>query len=465
MRFTISNLGPIKSAEISPGELTVICGKNNTGKTYISYTLFGILDYIKTCVPFPIENTLVEELINYGVINIPISLSKDSVDNFLKNCLFSHRNLLPVLFSAQPSHFRNSNIDIALSKEDFSLPITVNASFRIGKNLTLNFNKEKTDSFIRATLFIEEDFKNKNPQVKQLLTRVIGDFLKKIFFAKAFPEITFASAERTGVLMFRDELTPDRGKDINEVFNTEYDDLDIALEDITRNMYPLPVVSNISFMKSLRNISQKTSSLSKKFPDLIGIFKSIVGGGFSVDETGVYYLPKENAKIKLAMEESSSSVRSLVLLSFWIHHIAKKGEMIMIDEPEMNLHPSSQRILARWIVMLVNAGIRVMVTTHSDYFIKELNILIMLNARKRHSYIKDLMKEENILSSMLLSPQKLKVYIATRETKVTKDGNNILSQTTIAEAPIDNDYGVSVSSFDDTIREMNKIQEAILFNG
>lgn len=89
----------------------------------------------------------------------------------------------------------------------------------------------------------------------------------------------------------------------------------------------------------------------------------------------------------------------------------------------------------------------------------------MLNARKRHSYIKDLMKEENILSSMLLSPQKLKVYIATRETKVTKDGNNILSQTTIAEAPIDNDYGVSVSSFDDTIREMNKIQEAILFNG
>lgn len=465
MRFAISNLGPIKSAEISPGELTVICGKNNTGKTYISYTFFGILDFIKTCVPIPVENTLIEELINHGIANIPLSLSKDIVDKFLNICLSSHRQILPVLFSAQPSHFQNSNIGIELSQEDLSFPITVNAAFRVGKNLTLSFNKEKTDNFIRATLFIEEDFKNKNPQVKQLLAKVIGEFLKKIFFAKAIPEITFASAERTGVLMFRDELTPDRGKDINEIFNTKYDNLDIALEDITRNMYPLPVVSNIAFMKGLRNISRKISSLSKKYPDLIGIFKSIVGGDFSVDEKGVYYLPKENAKVKLAMEESSSSVRSLVLLSFWIHHLAKKGEMIMIDEPEMNLHPSSQRILARWIVMLVNAGVRVMVTTHSDYFIKELNILIMLNARKKHSYIKDIMKKESILSTMLLSPKKIKVYIATRETKVTKDGNQTLSQTTIAEAPIDNDYGVSVSSFDDTIREMNKIQEAILFNG
>ena len=465
MKFTISNLGPIKSAEISPGELTVICGKNNTGKTYISYAFFGILDYIKTCVPIPVEESLVEDLINHGVANIPLSISKDIVDNFLKNCLSSHKQILPVLFSAQPSHFRYSNINIELSTEDLSCPITVNATFRVGKNLTLSFNKDKTENSIRVTLFIEEDFKNKNPQVKQVLTKVIGDFLKKIFFAKVIPEMTFASAERTGVLMFRDELTPDRGKDINAVFNTEYDDLDLAIEDITKNMYPLPVVSNISFMKSLRAISRKVSPLSRKNPDLIEVFGSIVGGNFSVDEKGVYYLPKENAKVKLAMEESSSSVRSLVLLSFWIHHLAKKGEMIMIDEPEMNLHPSSQRILARWIVMLVNAGIRVMVTTHSDYFIKELNILIMLNARKKHSYIKDLMKQENIISSMLLSPKKLKVYIASREARITKDGNYTLSQTAITEAPIDNDYGVSVSSFDDTIRKMNKIQESILFNG
>ncbi|MGK7956413.1 MAG: AAA family ATPase, partial [Crocosphaera sp.] len=33
MKFEISNLGYIKQAEIELADLTIICGKNNTGKT------------------------------------------------------------------------------------------------------------------------------------------------------------------------------------------------------------------------------------------------------------------------------------------------------------------------------------------------------------------------------------------------------------------------------------------------
>ena len=51
---------------------------------------------------------------------------------------------------------------------------------------------------------------------------------------------------------------------------------------------------------------------------------------------------------------------------------------LMIDEPELNLHPDAQRLMARLIVYLVNNGIKVAVSTHSDYFIKEINSLIML---------------------------------------------------------------------------------------
>lgn len=51
----------------------------------------------------------------------------------------------------------------------------------------------------------------------------------------------------------------------------------------------------------------------------------------------------------------------------------------MIDEPELNLHPSNQRVIARFLAKLVNSGIRVIVSTHSDYFVKEINSLIMLH--------------------------------------------------------------------------------------
>ena len=54
----------------------------------------------------------------------------------------------------------------------------------------------------------------------------------------------------------------------------------------------------------------------------------------------------------------------------------------MVDEPELNLHPENQRRIAQLFARLVNLGIRVFVTTHSDYIVKELNTLIMLNQDK-----------------------------------------------------------------------------------
>jgi hypothetical protein len=43
LTFTFKNIGPIKDAELELGDLTVIAGRNNTGKTYLVYTLYGFL--------------------------------------------------------------------------------------------------------------------------------------------------------------------------------------------------------------------------------------------------------------------------------------------------------------------------------------------------------------------------------------------------------------------------------------
>ena len=46
--------------------------------------------------------------------------------------------------------------------------------------------------------------------------------------------------------------------------------------------------------------------------------------------------------------------------------------MLFIDEPELNLHPGNQRRIARLFARLSKLGIKVFITTHSDYIIKEL---------------------------------------------------------------------------------------------
>ena len=45
VKFRFKNLGPVKEADLELGDLTIIAGRNNTGKTYMVYTLYG---YLKT---------------------------------------------------------------------------------------------------------------------------------------------------------------------------------------------------------------------------------------------------------------------------------------------------------------------------------------------------------------------------------------------------------------------------------
>jgi ABC-type multidrug transport system ATPase subunit len=159
------------------------------------------------------------------------------------------------------------------------------------------------------------------------------------------------------------------------------------------------------------------------------------------------------------MQESASSVRSLLLIGFYLRHSAKPGDILMIDEPELNLHPKNQRRLARLLARLVNIGLKVFVTTHSDYLVKELNTLIMLNpdgkTEEEQERLKAIANKEHYLPEEWLSPEKVRLYVAKKDKK---------KKNTLVEATITPERGIEVDSFDTTIDEMNQIQEEILFS-
>ena len=43
VKFRFEHVGPVAEAELDLGDLTIIAGRNNTGKTYLVYTLYGFL--------------------------------------------------------------------------------------------------------------------------------------------------------------------------------------------------------------------------------------------------------------------------------------------------------------------------------------------------------------------------------------------------------------------------------------
>ena len=135
--------------------------------------------------------------------------------------------------------------------------------------------------------------------------------------------------------------------------------------------------------------------------------------------------------------------------------------MLMVDEPELNLHPENQRRMARLFACLTNLGIKVFITTHSDYIIKELSTLIMLNHDEPH--LTRIAEREGYENSELISAEKVKVYVA-EEDPDHLDGNREESRChTLTEADVDPKMGIEVRVFDETIDKMNEIQEAIVW--
>ena len=74
----------------------------------------------------------------------------------------------------------------------------------------------------------------------------------------------------------------------------------------------------------------------------------------------------------------------------YLKFFSKENDLIIIDEPEINLHPRSQIQFIEILTMLVNAGINVIITTHSPYFVDHLVNLMKAKENPKPDKIKDL---------------------------------------------------------------------------
>ncbi|MBT9560619.1 MAG: hypothetical protein IV100_31635 [Myxococcales bacterium] len=94
---------------------------------------------------------------------------------------------------------------------------------------------------------------------------------------------------------------------------------------------------------------------------------------------------------------------------------------------DLNLHPDNQRKIGRFLARMVNAGIRLVVTTHSDLIIQELSNLVQLGEAGERG--RELATELGYAENQLLRADQVGVTLCTRGTleaiAVTGDGFSI----------------------------------------
>ena len=76
---------------------------------------------------------------------------------------------------------------------------------------------------------------------------------------------------------------------------------------------------------------------------------------------------------------ASSMVSELAPVVLYLRYLVYPGDVLIIEEPESHLHPGMQAAFTRQLAAMVRAGVRVMLTTHSDYVLEELANLVRVS--------------------------------------------------------------------------------------
>ncbi len=460
MKVKISNLGAIKQAEFELGELTIICGDNNTGKSYITHGLYGLLDYLYQDKFFrmPLTNNDLESLCKNGFVHIKLKDYIKSVNEFLYFNFYKFNKELSTVFAVTDEKLENSNIELSLNIEDLKIDTSIGSIIVEVEEQPLTYK-----SIDSHTLEIRLPTKNKNAIIQRLKTPIEAPnfYIPFPIIDYLIPQTFLSSAERTGASIFQKELDFTRNR-LVDVLQT---DISIGSQLIGKfsNTYPLAIKKNVDFIREMPLLSKKESYIAQHHPHILVEFADIIGGNYHISQDGdISFQPKGSKQnIRLALHESSSAVRSLLDIGFYLRHVAQKGDLLMVDEPELNLHPQNQRRVARLFAQLINIGIKVFITTHSDYIIKELNTLIMFNQGGKR--LESLAKQEGYQHNEFLDPNKVRVYIA-EKALIHVDGSKKRKKcNTLVQADIDSEYGIEARSFDTTIEEMNRIQEEIVW--
>lgn len=464
MKFQFENLGLLDEGELELSDLTIICGENNTGKTYATYAVYGFLTIWRPILQSIIAKE-VEKLVetNDSLTFDLQQMFQGKINQYLLKTKKIYIDQLYKVFATKEENFENTDLSISVDEYIDISKIELKNSIKASKNGKVLVTLEKNaGSTILNVLVSDSELTN---HAAKNLSIFIADSMIDIIFSPYIFRPHISSAERTGTTIFRKELDFARTRMIEAIGTMDTKELRNPFNLIAKmeGGYPWPVRDNVDFVRQLEDIDKNVSEIVVENPELLKSFDKVLGGTYKVvKDIGLVFEAKRSKRY--SMSEASSSIRALLDVGFYLRCKAEKNDLFIIDEPELNLHPKNQRAFARLMARLVNSGVKVFITTHSDYLVKEINTLIMLG--KKNSHTKSIQKQYNYDDEELLEFNRVKLYMTgTVSKKAEEKGKKSRKINTLIPARITQEYGIEVKTFDETIDLMNEIQSNILYGG
>jgi hypothetical protein len=423
MHLRVENLGPLREAEVDLSKrLIVLTGPNNTGKTYLAWSVYGLSQVRSPPLKSAFIDGLAETLMSSPSHELDLDdVSSGGLREFIFALAATYRGRLHQCFAAERDAFRDAKIEFGangsvrdvVSSSGVSTrlsflptspaPETLASSRCVLVRAVKNFSRLKLavlDGSTAARVFghlrepegeplpseaeldaITDDWLAGATQREQsLVERTIRETLEDVFGSAFRPHCTLFPAERIAVNIFAKELALNRSKLVDDLVDQALEGREgLPLDRITEKVgrYPWPIRDSLRVANDLALLSKRESPFVSLAEELEA---AVLGGRLRTSEHGeATFSPSASPERQLSLHLTASVVKSLSSLVFYFRHLARHDDFIIVDEPELNLHPDNQRMIARLLAKAVNRGFRVMISTHSDYVLRELNNLIMLS--------------------------------------------------------------------------------------
>lgn len=369
MKISLKNIGKVKEANIEINGITVIAGENNTGKSTVGKTLFSVFNSF-----YNIEETIKkerEELIGRIIIQYLITrdvsiISSNRIINFTADTAIE-------LLDKNPKNIDELKemLIIKFQKEIIGTSeISENIEFvDLVKKIFDILNLE--NSYIFKIYFQKNLIDEFNGQINNLYNNDVGEIELSISNKKI---TTIIKSQKIENIIGIDE------KILSLYTRAIYIDDPFILDN---NLHTREIFTHKDYLKSILNSFKKEKNLvedaliEKKLEKITNKLKKIFDGDIIFTSDGSRNKFKlKDSKEELDIRNLSTGLKTFAILKTLLNNgILEKNGTIILDEPEIHLHPEWQLVFAEIIVLLQKElDLHILLTTHSPYFLRAIQV-------------------------------------------------------------------------------------------
>lgn len=401
LKIKIKNFGPISQGTITLKPLTVLTGPVGCGKSYAATLIYSIISAEAGYYPETKQDIIAlrekkideewarintewetrNDVQSLNITKIVGEYFSNAFFQFIKrNFLTSNNDLIKKGCNYFELDIESKIIDCLFrySKQEFNTTekyrIPPFIQFQRNVNGTISVKTDATTFVYEPTLMAVLG----DSRIRKAIRSGIADYYKKSI---TIERSIYFPAERSGLTISQ-----------RSILAQYYSIFGIDLGSQPNVMLPGTMRD---FFVDVNNIPDQNT----EFADIAKDFEmSVLNGTVMVKKntlnTHEIYLQRNN--VTLPMVHVASAVRDLAVFLLYLKHDAKRGDLVVLEEPESNLHPEGQTRLARLLVQMTNIGIYVIITTHSPYILKQLNQCIIAGTIQNKTKTKVLSDNESI---------------------------------------------------------------------